>query len=98
VQAAERVSGRELDAFFRVYLYQADLPVLTVNRKGTALTLSWTNTGGVPFDVPVPVTVDGETQRVDMPDGTATLTVPTEVSLQIDPKGYVLKSMNPEQP
>jgi len=96
VRAAEDVSGKQLDAFFRLYLYQAELPVLKVVRKGNTLRLTWANTGGVPFDVPVPVAVNGEVRRVDMTDGGATLNLPADASIMIDEDGWVLKDLQVE--
>jgi aminopeptidase N len=90
------VSGQQLDAFFRLYLYQAELPVLRVVRDGDTLTLSWTNTGDIPFDVPVPVAVDGEVRRVGMANGQATLDIPAGASVVIDEKGWILKDLQVE--
>ena len=93
VRAAEDVSQRQLDAFFRVYLYQASLPTLQVVREGDAATFTWTNTGSIPFDVPVPVAIDGETQRVDMTGGEGTIQVPADASMLVDEQGWVLKEI-----
>lgn len=93
VHVAEDVSQRQLDAFFRVYLYQAPLPTLEVVREGDAATLTWTNTGSVPFDVPVPVAIDGETRRVDMTGGQGTIQVPAGASMLVDEQGWVLKEI-----
>jgi hypothetical protein len=54
------------------------------------------NTGGVPFDVPVPVAVNGEVRRVDMTDGGATLNLPADASIMIDEDGWVLKDLQVE--
>lgn len=96
VRVAEEASGQQLDAFFRLYLYQAELPMLDVVREGDTLTLTWTNTGGVPFDVPVPVSVNGEVHRVDMTDGTATMDIPANASIMIDEDGWILKDLQVE--
>ncbi|PEN14779.1 aminopeptidase [Longibacter salinarum] len=93
VQAAEQVSGQQLDAFFRVYLYQAELPLLEVEKKDAELKLTWTRTGGIPLDVPVPVSIDGETRRVEFQDGAATLSIPSGASVQVDERGRVLKDL-----
>jgi len=93
VQVAEKVSGMQLDGFFSVYLYRAQLPVLTVERSRDALSLQWTNTGGAPFEVAVPVRIDGRLQRVEMTDGSARLNVPAAASVEIDPRGWVLKDV-----
>ena len=96
VTTAEEVSGRQLDGFFSVYLYQAELPVLRTERTGDALTLTWENTGGMPFAVPVPVEVNGEVQRVAMDGGSATVNLPPDASVAVDPNGWVLKAVTDE--
>ncbi|HHP7236946.1 M1 family metallopeptidase [Longibacter sp.] len=94
LDAAERVSGRSLDAFFHAYLYRAELPQLTVTRAEEALTLRWTQTAdGHTLDVPVPVEINGEVRRVLLDDGTATQTVPEGASIVVDPHGAVLKDL-----
>ena len=91
VRLAEEVSGRSLDAFFQVYLYRADLPILKTQRKNETLRLEWTTTGDVTFEVPVPVRVDGETRRVMMSDGTGSVAVPKGAEVAVDPKGWILR-------
>jgi len=90
-QLAESVSGRSLEAFFEVYLYQADLPVLETKQLSGGLRLRWTNTGDAAFSVPVPVRVGGEMHRVPMDGGEGRLSVPNGGEVQVDPKGWVLR-------
>ena len=90
-QLAESVSGRSLEAFFEVYLYQADLPVLETNQSSGGLRLRWTNTGGAAFSVPVPVRIGGEMHRVPMDGGEGRLSLPNGGEVQVDPKGWVLR-------
>jgi aminopeptidase N len=88
---AESVSGRSLEAFFDVYLYQANLPVLETTRSNGAVQLRWTNTGDAAFSVPVPVRANGEMHRVSMGKGEGRLSVPVGGDVQVDPKGWVLR-------
>jgi aminopeptidase N len=88
---AETVSGRSLEAFFEVYLYQGALPVLDTSRSDGTLQLRWTKTGDAAFSVPVPVRVDGETHRVSMEGGAGRLTVPGDADVTLDPKGWILR-------
>ncbi len=92
VDTAEAVTGRSLEAFFEVYLYQASLPRLVTERSEGTLTLRWEETGTVPFEVPVPVRVDGATQRVDMTGGRGQVEVPRDAEVTVDPKGWVLRA------
>lgn len=91
-QLAETVSGRSLEAFFDVYLYQEELPVLDTTWADGALRLRWTNTGDTVFSVPVPVRVDGTTHRVSMEGGEGRLSVSEGAAVTIDPKGWILRS------
>jgi aminopeptidase N len=90
VQMAEEVAGRQLDGFFSTYLYQAALPRLSVTREDDTATLEWTETGGAPFSVPVPVQVGDTVRRVDMSGGSATLEVPASTNLTVDPNRQML--------
>lgn len=92
VELAEEVSGRSLDCFFEVYLYQQALPVLETERTDGLLNLRWTNTGGSAFEMPVPVAVGERTYRVDMENQSGQLDVGPEANVQIDPKGWVLRA------
>jgi aminopeptidase N len=94
VQTAEEVSGRQLDGFFSVYLYQEQLPAVAMNRSGNTVTLEWVQTGGAPFEVPVPVEVDGEMRRVEMDGGLGHLDVASGVEVKIDPNREVLMNAN----
>lgn len=91
-ELAETVSGRSLEAFFEVYLYQKGLPTLDATRTDGALRVRWTNTGDAAFSVPVPVRVDGRTHRVSMEGGEGRLSVPEGADVTIDPKGWLLRA------
>ncbi len=91
IEAADEVSGRSLDAFFQVYLYQDPLPRLDTQRTNGTLGLKWETTGDAAFEVPVPVRIDGETQRVAMSNGTGSVSVPEGATVAVDPKGWILR-------
>ena len=91
VQLAEEVAGRQLDAFFHVYLYEDELPRIEMRRSGGGtVTLRWTQTGGAPFEIPVPVQVDGALRRVDMTGGQGTAEVDPDASVIVDPRRELL--------
>jgi aminopeptidase N len=89
---AERESGVDLDWFFAVYLHRAGLPRLITERSSDTLSLRWETAGARPFPLPVEVRIDGASRRVELPDGRATLAVPAAAPVEIDPRGWVLRS------
>lgn len=92
---AESISGRDLDGFADIYLYEADLPRLDTTRTETALRLRWTNTGDASFEVPVPVAVGDSVRHVSMSEGRGEFRVPDDAAVRIDPEGWVLRANAP---
>jgi aminopeptidase N len=92
---AARESGRDLTWFFDAYVRQAPLPNLVTARTGDMLTLRWEVPGGLPFPMPVEVRVGGKPQRMDLPSGGATLRVPAQATVEIDPLGWLLREVTP---
>jgi len=87
------LAGRDLGWFFDVYLRQPALPRLMSEQRGAELNLRWEVPEGLPFPMPIEVSVDGRVQRVEMPEGRATLRLPRAGStVQVDPQGWVLKA------
>ena len=87
LRIAEETSGQELGWFFEVYLRQPELPQLVVETDENGSRMHWDVPGNLPFPMPVEVEVDGETQRIAMPQGAASL----PDSATADPKGWILK-------
>lgn len=92
----EGITGRELGWFFEVYLRQPDLPRLRAVRRGTRLELEWEVPGGLPFPMPVEVSVDGEVRRVEMTTGRAILTISPDAEVEVDPVDRILREGNGE--
>lgn len=89
---AEEAAGVKLDWFFEVYLRQPKLPRLTTETKGNQLTLRWETPDRLPFPMPVEVQLGDKTERVLMPNGTATITLqPGQVPV-FDPHNRILKA------
>lgn len=89
---AGRIAGTDLTWFFDVYVREAELPRLVMEREGTTVRLRWETPGGRPFPMPVDVRVDGRTQRVPMTDGRANLQVGTAAVVELDPDQWVLRA------
>ena len=87
----DRVTGRNYDWFFAVYLRQAALPELIETRNGSRLTLTWKVPGGGPFPMPVEVQVGDRTAKLPMADGRGSLTVPAGAHVVVDPWSRILK-------
>lgn len=92
VTIAETVSGRELDWFFDVYVRRAELPRLVTDRQDGTLTLRWEVPGEGAFPMPVEVAMEGETRRVKMQGGEATISVPSGADPTIDPQQWILNA------
>ena len=90
IEIAERVSERELDWFFELYLRQPALPRLVSERDGDQLRLAWETPEGMPFPMPVEIEVDGERRRVEVGEDGGTATVGTG-DVAIDPDDWILR-------
>ena len=87
----EEITGQDLDWFFEIYTRQPDLPRLVTRRSGAVLELEWETPQDLPFPMPVDVQIGTEIQRVTMPDGRASLTIPDGVEPIIDPRHWILR-------
>jgi aminopeptidase N len=88
---AEKASGMKLEWFFDVYLRQAKLPKLIVEKSGNQLTLRWDVPGDLPFPMPVEVRIGNTTKRVELPGGTVSIPFQTGQEVVVDPHGWILK-------
>jgi aminopeptidase N len=89
---ASQEAKRNLKWFFDVYLRQAHLPRLVTSRQGTTLNLQWQTPRGLPFPMPVEVSVDGQRQVVPMASGRGSVALPNANSLvTIDPDSKILR-------
>lgn len=92
---AERESGRELDWFFELYLRQPALPRLAAEVQGDELHLSWQTPNGLAFPMPVEVRVGGETRRVELEQGRASLRLGAARDYELDPDERILRELVP---
>jgi aminopeptidase N len=88
---AKRVSGRDLDWFFQVYLYQKELPDLQATRNGNSLQLAWKTEKNTPFPMPVEVRVGKRIVAVPMTDGKGSVDLPEGASYTLDPHSKLLR-------
>jgi aminopeptidase N len=87
----KRVSGRDLDWFFQVYLYQKDLPDLQATRSGNTLQLAWKTEKNTPFPMPVEVKVGERVVSLPMTDGRGSVELPDGAAYTLDPHSKVLR-------
>lgn len=88
------VTGQDYGWFFRGYLYNAALPVLTQTREGGALKLEWATGDGGVFPMPLEIEIDGRVQTVAMTGGRGQIAVPAGAHVLIDPQNKVLRQMD----
>jgi aminopeptidase N len=92
VDIVDKVTGKDMRWFFDVYLYQAALPDLKVERDGQTLHLAWSVPGNGPFPLPVDVQVGDQRVTLPMTDGRGDVTLPDEDALYVvDPESKLLR-------
>ena len=92
LRTVEKISGRDFDWFFDVYLHQPFLPKLITEQNGNQLLLRWEVPAGLPFPMPVEVQLGLNKKRVDMKNGEGRIAVPKGVKPVVDPDEWILKS------
>jgi aminopeptidase N len=86
-----KVTGKNLDWFFKVYLYQAKLPRLDVQRGPDTLKLHWVAPQDLPFPMPVEVQVGYQVRTLPMGNGRGELKVPAGTLVIVDPHSKLLR-------
>jgi aminopeptidase N len=94
IDIVNKVTGRDMSWFFKVYLYDAALPRLEVNRHGDTLDLRWVTEHNEDFPMPVEVQLGETFQTVPMDaHGVGHLAVPADSLLIVDPHSKLLREM-----
>ena len=91
IRTAERYAKRPLGWFFDVYVRQAQLPRLVIQRTDDQAIFTWEAPGGRPFPMPIDVEGDGRVTRVEFTGNSGVLRVPRHVILRVDPRGWVFR-------
>lgn len=92
IRIVNRLTGKDYQWLFDVYLYQAPLPELKTVAKDGLITLSWHTQGNKPFPMPVPVVFQGKTQTLDFSKGPVVLKGQLS-ELSIDPEMWILRQL-----
>ncbi|WLI89603.1 M1 family metallopeptidase [Massilia sp. R2A-15] len=88
-----QASGRDLNWFFDVYMYQKELPELVATPSDGKLALRWKTEGDKPFPMPVDVRIAGKVQTVEMKDGQGSVALPAGATWTLDPHSKVLRRL-----
>jgi aminopeptidase N len=91
IELTNKVSGKNMNWFFDVYVRQPKLPKLIAEANGNVLSLRWETPDNLPFPMPVDVEMNGQIKRIQMPGGKAILQMPRETKFVVDPNSWVLK-------
>jgi aminopeptidase N len=93
IQIVNRLTGKDYQWLFAVYLKQAALPELVEQRTAQGLTLSWRTPAKLPFPMPVPVQINGVSKLLDFSQGPVTLPLQSSDKVLIDPEMKVLRML-----
>ena len=63
-----------------------------MEREGTSLALAWITPDGLPFPMPVEVSIGSDLVTVDMSDGIALIEIPEDATVTVDPENRILSS------
>jgi len=91
MDTVNRVTGKDYDWFFNVYLYKAAVPRLESSRDGAVLRLHWATPDNLRFPMPVDVSIDGKDVTLPMADGTGEVAVPVSATIVLDPHAKILR-------
>lgn len=84
------LTRQDVNWFFNVYLRQAKLPELVVERGNTQMMFKWKVENDLPFPMPVEVSVNGRIQTLDM-NSTSVIDVTNMDIVIIDPDSKILR-------
>ncbi|WP_340678705.1 M1 family metallopeptidase [Paraglaciecola sp.] len=90
IQIVNQLSGQNLQWFFDVYLFQAKLPELVVQRSPSKISLEWKTDNNVAFPMPLEVSINNQRQVLDMSKPQSLSVLPKDVVI-IDPDSKVLR-------
>ena len=91
VDAVNRITGKNWNWFFDVYLHSKVMPRLDVQRDGGTLKLRWFTEGDKPFPLPVDVRVGERRVHVAMTHGRGEVAIAANESYTVDPDNMVLR-------
>ncbi len=93
ISIVNRITGRDYQWLFDVYLYEAALPELKQQQNGDTVTFSWLTPNKKPFPMPIEISINGQTQLLDFSKGAVTVAVKIADQLLVDPEMKVLRQL-----
>ncbi|GAB3002966.1 M1 family aminopeptidase [Psychrosphaera aestuarii] len=93
IDIVNKVTGDDYTWLFNVYLKQAELPNLKTDIAAETLTLNWQVPGNVDFPMPIPVSINGQINVIDVPAGGASMAIPRNARIIVDPEMKVLRKL-----
>jgi aminopeptidase N len=93
VSIAGDEAGTDLAWFFEVYARRGPLPEIILTESDGDLILEWVGVDDLNFPMPLPVSVNGEMQRVEFSDNRATLANVKKADVLIDPLLQILRKI-----
>jgi aminopeptidase N len=91
IKIANEEAGRDMAWLFDTYLKQATLPVLNIERVDEGLKLTWENVNSGKFPMSVPVMINDNLRRIEMPEGRGLVKLGKDDTYQVDPHMSVLR-------
>ena len=93
ISIVNRLTGKDYQWFFDVYLKQAELPELEVTQTPHNITLSWNTASlkGNKFPMPIPVEINGESNTYYPKEGRINIAIQQGDHVVIDPQMKVLR-------
>jgi aminopeptidase N len=91
IAIVNRVTHKDYSWYFKVYLYRAALPKLSVARDGNMLKLDWQAPDDLPFPMPVEVRVGERVVTLPMDSGHGELPLGANEDFTLDPHSKLLR-------
>jgi len=89
-ETVENVCGKNYDWFKRVYLYNAELPLLEIQQNENKVILSWITKDNLPFNMPLELKTENGVKKIDFNNNVATLDIARDEILEFDPNKWIL--------
>ncbi|MEX0965331.1 MAG: M1 family metallopeptidase [Pseudohongiellaceae bacterium] len=78
--------GEDLTWFFDMYLGQAAIPILAMDRNDEGVSFSWPGNHAANFSIPILVTHKGSSTEYSVPPSGERFPLPVDALLQVDPR------------